>query len=51
MAVTPIINVLHDLISDSVDSFQGFLTDLLKKANRDYDDKKLNEYTHTIVSS
>ena len=29
---------------------QGFLSDLLKKANRNYDDKKLNEYTQTIVS-
>lgn len=29
---------------------QGFLTDLLKKANRNYDDKKLKEYTQTIVS-
>ncbi|TNN87447.1 Calretinin [Liparis tanakae] len=27
---------------------KGFLSDLLKKANRDYDDKKLNEYTQTI---
>lgn len=29
---------------------QGFLSDLLKKANRDYDEKKLKEYTQTIVS-
>lgn len=29
---------------------QGFLSDLLKKANRNYDDKKLKEYTQTIVS-
>uniref|UniRef100_A0A8C2AVP3 Calbindin 2b n=1 Tax=Cyprinus carpio TaxID=7962 RepID=A0A8C2AVP3_CYPCA len=29
---------------------KGFLSDLLKKANRHYDDKKLNEYTQTIVS-
>uniref|UniRef100_A0A8C7R3Z1 EF-hand domain-containing protein n=1 Tax=Oncorhynchus mykiss TaxID=8022 RepID=A0A8C7R3Z1_ONCMY len=28
---------------------QGFLSDLLKKANRHYDDKKLNEYTQTIL--
>uniref|UniRef100_A0A3B5Q3G5 Calbindin 2b n=1 Tax=Xiphophorus maculatus TaxID=8083 RepID=A0A3B5Q3G5_XIPMA len=28
---------------------KGFLSDLLKKANRDYDDKKLNEYTQTIL--
>ncbi|KAF3832591.1 hypothetical protein F7725_026256 [Dissostichus mawsoni] len=28
---------------------QGFLSDLLKKANRNYDDKKLNEYTQTIL--
>ncbi|KAM8877792.1 calretinin-like [Neosynchiropus ocellatus] len=28
---------------------QGFLSDLLKKANRNYDDKKLAEYTHTIL--
>ncbi|XP_044060360.1 calretinin-like isoform X2 [Siniperca chuatsi] len=27
---------------------KGFLSDLLKKANRNYDDKKLNEYTQTI---
>uniref|UniRef100_A0A8C2Q6D2 Calretinin-like n=2 Tax=Cyprinus carpio TaxID=7962 RepID=A0A8C2Q6D2_CYPCA len=27
---------------------KGFLSDLLKKANRHYDDKKLNEYTQTI---
>lgn len=30
---------------------QGFLSDLLKKANREYDEKKLKEYTQTIVSS
>lgn len=30
---------------------QGFLSDLLKKANRHYDDQKLQEYTQTIVSS
>lgn len=29
---------------------QGFLSDLLEKANRRYDDKKLEEYTQTIVS-
>ncbi|KAK1891211.1 Calretinin [Dissostichus eleginoides] len=28
---------------------KGFLSDLLKKANRNYDDKKLNEYTQTIL--
>uniref|UniRef100_A0A3B1K093 Calbindin 2b n=1 Tax=Astyanax mexicanus TaxID=7994 RepID=A0A3B1K093_ASTMX len=28
---------------------KGFLSDLLTKANRQYDDKKLNEYTHTIL--
>uniref|UniRef100_A0A7N6BWQ8 EF-hand domain-containing protein n=1 Tax=Anabas testudineus TaxID=64144 RepID=A0A7N6BWQ8_ANATE len=28
---------------------KGFLFDLLKKANRIYDDKKLNEYTQTIL--
>ncbi|CAL8351188.1 unnamed protein product [Merluccius merluccius] len=28
---------------------KGFLSDLLKKANRHYDDKKLNEYTATIL--
>uniref|UniRef100_A0A3P8ZYD0 EF-hand domain-containing protein n=1 Tax=Esox lucius TaxID=8010 RepID=A0A3P8ZYD0_ESOLU len=28
---------------------KGFLSDLLEKANRHYDDKKLNEYTHTIL--
>ncbi|XP_035992434.1 calretinin [Fundulus heteroclitus] len=28
---------------------KGFLSDLLKKANRDYDDKKLNDYTQTIL--
>ncbi|KAF7659082.1 hypothetical protein LDENG_00003470 [Lucifuga dentata] len=28
---------------------KGFLSDLLKRANRDYDDKKLNEYTQTIL--
>lgn len=29
---------------------QGFLSDLLQKANRHYDDQKLQEYTQTIVS-
>uniref|UniRef100_A0A8C7J6Z4 Calbindin 2a n=2 Tax=Oncorhynchus TaxID=8016 RepID=A0A8C7J6Z4_ONCKI len=29
---------------------KGFLSDLLKKANRHYDDQKLHEYTQTIVS-
>lgn len=28
---------------------QGFLSDLLKKANRPYDEPKLQEYTQTIV--
>ncbi|XP_056135013.1 calretinin-like [Lampris incognitus] len=28
---------------------KGFLSDLLKKANRQYDEKKLNEYTQTIL--
>uniref|UniRef100_A0A8C9T3U1 Calbindin 2 n=1 Tax=Scleropages formosus TaxID=113540 RepID=A0A8C9T3U1_SCLFO len=28
---------------------QGFLSDLLKKANRHYDDQKLHEYTQTIL--
>ncbi|CAG5855297.1 unnamed protein product [Menidia menidia] len=28
---------------------KGFLSDLLRKANRNYDDKKLNEYTQTIL--
>uniref|UniRef100_A0A8C5I4N7 EF-hand domain-containing protein n=1 Tax=Gouania willdenowi TaxID=441366 RepID=A0A8C5I4N7_GOUWI len=28
---------------------KGFLSDLLMKANRNYDDKKLNEYTKTIL--
>ncbi|XP_062380671.1 calretinin-like [Sardina pilchardus] len=28
---------------------KGFLSDLLQKANRQYDDKKLNEYTQTIL--
>ncbi|XP_037104116.1 calretinin-like isoform X2 [Syngnathus acus] len=28
---------------------KGFLTDLLKKANTSYDDKKLSEYTQTIL--
>uniref|UniRef100_A0A8C3B1S7 Calbindin 2b n=1 Tax=Cyclopterus lumpus TaxID=8103 RepID=A0A8C3B1S7_CYCLU len=28
---------------------KGFLSDLLKKANRNYDDKKLIEYTQTIL--
>uniref|UniRef100_A0AAY4EXJ6 EF-hand domain-containing protein n=1 Tax=Denticeps clupeoides TaxID=299321 RepID=A0AAY4EXJ6_9TELE len=28
---------------------KGFLSDLLKKANRHYDDKKLNEYTQTTL--
>ncbi|XP_062242362.1 calretinin-like [Platichthys flesus] len=28
---------------------KGFLADLLKKANRNYDDKKLKEYTQTIL--
>lgn len=31
--------------------FQGFLSDLLKKANRPYDEPKLQEYTQTIVSA
>ncbi|KFV97076.1 Calretinin, partial [Eurypyga helias] len=30
-------------------SFQGFLSDLLKKANRPYDEPKLQEYTQTIL--
>ncbi|NXU78241.1 CALB2 protein, partial [Oreotrochilus melanogaster] len=30
-------------------SFQGFLSDLLKKANRHYDEPKLQEYTQTIL--
>lgn len=30
-------------------SSQGFLSDLLKKANRPYDEAKLQEYTQTIV--
>ncbi|XP_041843116.1 calretinin-like [Melanotaenia boesemani] len=29
---------------------KGFLSDLLKKAKRNYDDKKLNEYTQTILN-
>lgn len=29
---------------------QGFLSDLLKKANRPHDEPKLQEYTQTIVS-
>lgn len=29
--------------------FQGFLSDLLEKANRHYDEQKLQEYTQTIV--
>ncbi|PIO38011.1 hypothetical protein AB205_0118770, partial [Aquarana catesbeiana] len=29
---------------------KGFLCDLLKKANRPFDEKKLQEYTQTIVS-
>ncbi|KAG7269211.1 hypothetical protein CRUP_011850 [Coryphaenoides rupestris] len=29
---------------------QGFLSDLLKKANRHYDDQKLQEYTKTILT-
>lgn len=28
---------------------QGFLSDLLEKANRHYDEQKLQEYTQTIV--
>ncbi|XP_047437637.1 calretinin-like [Mugil cephalus] len=28
---------------------KGFLSDLLKRANRSYDEKKLNEYTQTIL--
>lgn len=43
----------YHLITDCSKVFlspQGFLSDLLKKANRNYDDKKLNEYTQTIVS-
>ncbi|KAK7913060.1 hypothetical protein WMY93_013271 [Mugilogobius chulae] len=28
---------------------EGFLSDLLKKANRNFDDKKLTEYTQTIL--
>uniref|UniRef100_A0A8C7RSF0 Calbindin 2a n=1 Tax=Oncorhynchus mykiss TaxID=8022 RepID=A0A8C7RSF0_ONCMY len=30
---------------------KGFLSDLLKKANRHYDDQKLQEYTQTILTS
>ncbi|KAM9408405.1 calretinin-like isoform 1-T1 [Pholidichthys leucotaenia] len=29
---------------------KGFLLDLLKKANRNYEEKKLNEYTQTILT-
>ena len=36
--------------ASNVPSFQGFLSDLLKKANRPYDEPKLQEYTQTIVS-
>ncbi|MED6262525.1 Calretinin, partial [Ataeniobius toweri] len=41
--------VLSSLTVVGFFSSQGFLSDLLKKANRDYDDKKLNEYTQTIL--
>lgn len=31
-------------------SLQGFLSDLLEKANKPYEEPKLQEYTQTIVS-
>lgn len=42
--------IQQHVFADLANSCQGFLTDLLKKANTSYDDKKLNEYTQTIVS-
>uniref|UniRef100_A0A8C3FYC6 Calbindin 2a n=1 Tax=Cyclopterus lumpus TaxID=8103 RepID=A0A8C3FYC6_CYCLU len=32
-----------------IEMSEGFLSDLLEKANRHYDDKKLQEYTQTIL--
>ncbi len=44
------IAIIDPLLNKIIYFRQGFLSDLLKKANRHYDDKKLNEYTQTIVS-
>lgn len=43
-------NAIHHLLTTFLPSPQGFLSDLLKKANKSYDEKKLHEYTQTIVS-
>lgn len=44
------IAIIDPLLNKIISFPQGFLSDLLKKANRHYDDKKMNEYTQTIVS-
>ncbi len=44
------IAIIDPLLNKIIYFPQGFLSDLLKKANRHYDDKKMNEYTQTIVS-
>lgn len=43
--------IIDPWLNTIISSPKGFLSDLLKKANRHYDDKKLNEYTQTIVST
>lgn len=42
------VSAIH-LLSFHQSFFQGFLSDLLEKANRHYDEQKLHEYTQTIV--
>uniref|UniRef100_A0A8B9KTT6 Calbindin 2a n=1 Tax=Astyanax mexicanus TaxID=7994 RepID=A0A8B9KTT6_ASTMX len=39
----------RQFVGSSSEFMAGFLSDLLKKANRHYDDKKLQEYTQTIL--
>ncbi|XP_061825845.1 calbindin 2a isoform X2 [Nerophis lumbriciformis] len=39
----------RQFVSSSAEFMVGFLSDLLKKANRHYDEQKLTEYTQTIL--
>ncbi|CAB1313840.1 unnamed protein product [Coregonus sp. 'balchen'] len=39
----------REFVGSSSEFMAGFLSDLLKKANRHYDDQKLHEYTQTIL--
>uniref|UniRef100_A0A8C7ZB53 Calbindin 2 n=1 Tax=Oryzias sinensis TaxID=183150 RepID=A0A8C7ZB53_9TELE len=39
----------REFVGSSAEFMNGFLSDLLKKANRIYDDKRLTEYTQTIL--